>query len=226
MARRKGLRATYSGNSIFASRIVCGDCGSYYGAKTWHSNSKYRRTIYRCFNKYADKENKCGTPHLTEEDIKEAFIAVFNILITDKDAVLDACRAMQDMLTDTTEIDAKIARVQESQEIQQILLKNHVEENMHRSQDQEAFWRRYEEYERRFNELSEELDGLKLARLQRQHEAEIIGAFMFEIFNRDGVIERFDERLWITVVDTVTIHHTGEMVFRFKNGMEIKHIKK
>ena len=133
---------------------------------------------------------------------------------------------MQDMLTDTTEIDAKIARVQESQEIQQILLKNHVEENMHRSQDQEAFWRRYEEYERRFNELSEELDGLKLARLQRQHEAEIIGAFMFEIFNRDGVIERFDERLWITVVDTVTIHHTGEMVFRFKNGMEIKHIKK
>ena len=226
MARRKGLRATYSGNSIFASRIICGDCGSYYGAKTWHSNSKYRRTIYRCFNKYADKAHKCNTPHLTEEDIKEAFIAVFNILITDKDAVLDACRAMQDMLTDTTEIDAKIARVQESQEIQQILLKNHVEENMHRSQDQEAFWRRYEEYERRFNELSEELDGLKLARLQRQHEAEIIGAFMFEIFNRDGVIEKFDERLWITVVDTVTIHHTDEMVFRFKNGMEIKHIKK
>ena len=40
MARRKGLRATYSGNSIFASRIICGDCGSYYGAKTSHSNSK------------------------------------------------------------------------------------------------------------------------------------------------------------------------------------------
>lgn len=81
MARRKGLRATYSGNTVFASRIVCGDCGSYYGAKTWHSNSKYRRTIYRCFNKYADKDNKCGTPHLTEEEIKAAFIAVFNTII-------------------------------------------------------------------------------------------------------------------------------------------------
>ena len=116
MARRKGLRATYSGNSIFASHIVCGDCGSYYGAKTWHSNSKYRRTIYRCFNKYADKDHRCETPTLNESNIKDAFIAVFNILMTDKDAVIEACRVMQETLTDTEEIDEKIARLQKAQE--------------------------------------------------------------------------------------------------------------
>ena len=38
--RRKGLGHRYSGNSIFASRIVCGDCGGFYGSKVWHSNSK------------------------------------------------------------------------------------------------------------------------------------------------------------------------------------------
>ena len=222
MARRKGLRATYSGNSIFASRIVCGDCGSYYGAKTWHSNSKYRKTIYRCFNKYEDKENKCGTPHLTEEDIKEAFIAAFNLFIVDKDAIIDACRVMQETLTDTTGFDAKIERLQESQAEIKILLEKHVEDNMHNVQDQVAFWRRYEEYETRFNALAEEIDALKLVRIQRQHEAEIIGAFMFEIFERDGVIEDFDERLWIASVDIVTVYHTGDMVFRFKNGMEVK----
>ena len=226
MARRKGLRATYSGNSIFASRIICGDCGSYYGAKTWHSNSKYKRTIYRCFNKYADKEHKCGTPHLTEEDIKEAFIWAFNALITDKDAVLDACRVMQETLTDTTELDIKIARLQESQADIKTLIENHVEENMHKSQDQEVFWRRYNEYEAKFNELSEELDALKLVRLQRMHEAEIIGAFMFELYEREGVIEKFDERLWIASVDIITVSQTGDMLFRFKNGMEINYTKK
>ena len=226
MARRKGLRATYSGNSIFASRIICGDCGSYYGAKTWHSNSKYKRTIYRCFNKYADKEHKCGTPHLTEEDIKEAFIWAFNALITDKDAVLDACRVMQETLTDTTELDVKIARLQESQADIKTLIENHVEENMHKSQDQEVFWRRYNEYEAKFNELSEELDALKLVRLQRMHEAEIIGAFMFELYEREGVIEKFDERLWIASVDIITVSQTGDMLFRFKNGMEINYTKK
>lgn len=223
MARRKGIRATYSGNTVFASRIICGDCGSFYGAKTWHSTDKYRKIIYRCFNKYADKAHRCETPTLNESDIKDAFIAVFNILVTDKEAVIDACRVMQETLTDTTELDAKIARVQESQEIQQILIKKHVEENMHQAQDQEAFWKRYDEIEVRINELAAELDSLKVLRLKRIQKAEIIGAFMFELYERDGVIDTFDERLWIVCVDTVTVYKTGEMVFRFKNEMEIKH---
>ena len=226
MARRKGLRATYSGNTVFASRIVCGDCGSYYGAKTWHSNSKYRRTIYRCFNKYADKDNKCETPHLTEEEIKAAFIAVFNIIMTDKEAILDACRVMQETLTDNAELDTKIAKVKDMLDDQHTLIKTHVEDNMHRSQDQEVFWCKYEEYEKRINELAAELDALKLKRLQRIQEAEIIGAFMFELYERDGVLESFDERLWVASVDIVTVYHTGDMLFRFKNGMEIKHPRK
>ena len=223
MARRKGLRATYSGNSIFASRIICGDCGSFYGAKTWHSTSKYRKIIYRCFNKYADKDHKCKTPTLNESDIKDAFIAVFNILMADKEAVLDACRVMQETLTDTAEIDEKIAKLQEAQEDACTLLQKHVDDNMRIAQDQEAFWKRYEEYETRVNEVAAELDSLKVLRLKRIQKAEIIGAFMFELYERDGVIEAFDERLWVASVDTVTVYKTGEMVFRFKNEMEIKH---
>ena len=38
--RWKGLGHRYSGNSIFASRIVCGDCGSFYGSKVWHSSRR------------------------------------------------------------------------------------------------------------------------------------------------------------------------------------------
>ena len=146
--------------------------------------------------------------------------------MVDKDAVIDACRVMQETLTDTAEIDAKIARMQESQEDQHFLLKNHVEENMHKAQDQEEFWRRYEEYEKRFNEIAAEIDALKLVRLQRTQEAELIGAFMFELYERDGVLETFDERLWITAIDAVTVYHTGDMVFRFKNKMEVKYHKK
>lgn len=34
------------------SRIKCGRCGGWYGAKVWHSTDKYRRTIYRCNGKF------------------------------------------------------------------------------------------------------------------------------------------------------------------------------
>ena len=44
---------------------------------------------------------------------------------------------------------------------------------------------------------------------------------MFEIHERDGILEDFDAKLWITTVDQVRIHHDGRMVFVFKSGTEI-----
>ena len=42
MEWRRNLKGSYSGKSCFASRIVCGDCGSFYGSKVWHSTDAYR----------------------------------------------------------------------------------------------------------------------------------------------------------------------------------------
>ena len=39
--RTKGNNRRRS-TSIFSSKIICGDCGSFYGSKVWHSNTKYR----------------------------------------------------------------------------------------------------------------------------------------------------------------------------------------
>ena len=64
LAWRRSLNGRYSGRSCFASRVVCGDCGAFYGSKVWHSTDEYRRTIWRCNNKYAG-ETKCTTPHVT-----------------------------------------------------------------------------------------------------------------------------------------------------------------
>lgn len=50
--RRENAGKKYSSTSIFASKMICGDCGSYFGAKVWHSNSKYRRVIYQCNSKF------------------------------------------------------------------------------------------------------------------------------------------------------------------------------
>ena len=71
MARRKAESGRYSGVGIFASKIRCGECGNWYGSKVWHSTDKYRRVIYQCNHKFKN-EKKCSTPHLTEEEIKEA----------------------------------------------------------------------------------------------------------------------------------------------------------
>ena len=79
MQKRVSGQNRHSGAGIFASRIKCADCGSWYGSKVWHSNSKYRRTIYQCNGKFKD-ENKCQTPHFDENAIKELYVKAVNIL--------------------------------------------------------------------------------------------------------------------------------------------------
>ena len=83
IARRKQLGRNYSGSGIFASKLICGDCGGFYGQKVWHSNDPYRKTIWRCNSKFR-KGQKCKTPSLTEGQIKSLFIEAYNIAMQDK----------------------------------------------------------------------------------------------------------------------------------------------
>ena len=45
MIRRKSRGKHHNSLSPFSAKIVCGDCGNFYGSKVWHSTSKYKRTI-------------------------------------------------------------------------------------------------------------------------------------------------------------------------------------
>lgn len=46
IVRRQVLGYSYSGTSIFASKLICGDCGGFYGQKVWHSNEHIARLSY------------------------------------------------------------------------------------------------------------------------------------------------------------------------------------
>lgn len=64
LARRKQISRQYSGKSIFSSRIVCGDCGSYFGSKVWNSTSKYHRVFWQCNGKFkGEHRNRGVTPY-------------------------------------------------------------------------------------------------------------------------------------------------------------------
>ena len=109
---RRSLKGSYSGKSYFASRIVCGDCGAFYGSKVWHSTDEYRRTIWRCNNKYGG-DAKCSTPHVTQEELEKAFVDAMQKVITEKDAIFAVCREVLDEVLDTSELDRIATRLQD-----------------------------------------------------------------------------------------------------------------
>ena len=91
-AARSTTAGRISSSCIYSSKVKCGTCGAWYGAKVWHSNDKYRRIVWQCNHKY--KEKKCPSPHVTEEQIKEAFISAANKLIADRDEIIESPRTL------------------------------------------------------------------------------------------------------------------------------------
>ena len=217
--RRKPLGRQYSGKSIFASRIVCGDCGSFFGPKVWNSNSKYRRVIWHCNGKFQG-EKKCSTSHLDERTIKAGFIAAFNKMLGDKGRILENCRLMQDTLTDCAGIDKNIAELERETEAVAELIKSGIAENAQTALRQNEYNVRYNELVQQYNMMAANLESLRKAKVDRESKADAIGEFIFRIQELDALTE-FDEKLWLTTIDKVSVHHDGRMTFKFQGGTEV-----
>ena len=216
--RRKRISRQYSGKSIFSSRIICGDCGSFFGSKVWNSTSKYRRVIWQCNGKFKGY-HKCETPHLDEETIKARFVTALNAIIDSKDTILEDCRLMQSTLTDCTGIDKEIQTLLEEIEVVTELTKRCIAENSQTAQNQEEYAARYNGFVERYEKAKTRVEELRSIKNARQAQADAIGAFMFEVQELDTLSE-FDEKLWLTVIDTVTVHADGRMTFKFQGGTE------
>ena len=82
--RRKQIGKKYFASTQFSSKLICEDCGGFFGKKVWHSTSKYVKEIYQCNNKFAKNIKKCENPHFTEDEIKSMFIKAYNLAMQDK----------------------------------------------------------------------------------------------------------------------------------------------
>ena len=73
LAKRCKSRAKVYSNRTFAGKIICGDCGEYYGHKVWRVRSTGEHyDVWYCNHKY-DGNKICDTPCLREAEVKTAF---------------------------------------------------------------------------------------------------------------------------------------------------------
>ena len=95
--------------SIFSGRIVCGDCGCFYGRKKWHSDTKYMSWRWHCNNKFMKREH-CQTPTLKEQSLEECFVAAFNSILARKEEITANYAECLDAITDDSALKARISR--------------------------------------------------------------------------------------------------------------------
>lgn len=221
MMRRSMLGAAYSGNSIFASKLICGDCGKPYGKKKWHSTSKYAREIYRCNAKYSKGQAQCQTPNLTEEDIKVRFIKAYNLVMCDKKQVVEDTLAIIELLTDTSDLDIEIAGLQEKIEKISSDVSLMVRDNARTQQDQIEFAARYEELTKEYETQKAALEKAVKEKAYKTGKATKMRAYLEAMKQADDFLEEWSDEVWILMVETATVNRDKTITFRFTGGKEI-----
>ena len=223
LARRKALGRGYSGNGIFASRIICGDCGGYYGQKVWHSNDPYRKIIWRCNRKYG-KGEKCGTPTLNEETIKGLFLKAYTLLMADRDTIAEDCRVLADMLGDTAALDEKISATQK--EIDEVVALNNtfIRSQAVTGANKEEFSKKAAEYDERFKKAEAKLGKLQAERQERLNRSRAITGFIDALLQQPLVLEQWDDQLWNLLVQKAIVSADGtvEFIFRGENKITVR----
>lgn len=220
-ARRKALGRAYSGNSVFSSKLVCGDCGGFFGQKVWHSTDEYRKVIWRCNSKFKG-EKKCATPHLDAETIQQKFLIAYNRLMENRNGIVEDCELMRQTLSDCTALDEEIERLTEEITIVAELVKACVKENASSALSQEEYDKKYNSLVKRYEKATKRVEELCAERSRKQDRDRELRLFIESIKEQPLVLENWNERLWIALLDSATVFHDGRMVFRFKNGAEIE----
>ena len=217
--RRRNSGKRYSGVSIFSNHIKCGECGHWYGSKVWHSTDKYRRVIYQCNSKF---KQGCSTPHLTEEEIKLAFVTAFNRLYEGKDARLADLRLVQEQICDTTSLEAEQRKLADEMQMLVEMVQNCIGENARVAQNQEKYQKRYNDLVSRYDAVKEQHDAAAKAIHAKRVQAKTLDAFAKALHGRELALTEFDEGLWGTLVDFMTVYGKGDIGVTFKDGTEIR----
>lgn len=217
MSRRKAKGRHQNSLSPFSSKVYCGECGSYYGSKIWHSNDKYRRVIWRCNGKY-ERQTGCATPHLLEEDFKRLFLKALSRLQEKRELLIADCEAFITELAYTDDIDRKTERIREEQAAIEGLVANLIQENATVKMDQTVFNSRLEEYTTRFDSLGEKLKKLEEKKNRLKQQTDIISRFIQDLKTLEEIPVDFSPSLWNAFVEKLTIYPDGRAEFLFKNG--------
>ena len=207
--------------STFSSKIKCGDCGSWYGSKVWHSISKYRKIIWQCNHKF-DGGEKCTTPHLDEETIKELFVKVVNILLAEKDEIIENFNAIKDTLFDVRPLETERSQLQEELNVVAELVQQCIKENARVALDQKEYQKRYDRLAKRLENVQERLDEVSQGITEKQAHREKIELFLDGLQKQKELLTDFDEDLWYSLIEYVTVFSKEDIRFTFKDGMKIR----
>lgn len=214
-------RNRHSGVHDFSGKIKCGQCGSWYGSKIWHSTDKYKKIIWQCNHKYTGNE-KCSTPHLTDGEIKTAFVSAANKVLADKETILETFRIIRETTFDTSGLEKERDALTDELNVVAGLIQDGIYQNAHVAQNQSDYNKEYENLTARYDSAKERLDEVTAEIHDKVSRCKSIENYLTILGSRKEAVTEYDAMLFHGMVDIVTVYSKDDIRFTMKDGTEVR----
>ena len=224
LARRESITSYYSCNDIFATKLICEDCGGFYGRKVWHSNDSYRRVVYQCNHKFDSKKvYRCETPHLLEQEIIDKFLLAYDKVITNKEEVVESLEEVVELLGNYDELDFKIEEARTEAEVVDNMVKALIEKRTKTNElSEEEFTKQYEQLDTRYKNLGKKMNSLLKEKEIKKGKKEKMSAILENFKQCPTKLLRWNKETWMRMVEIATVHRDKTITFKFYSGQEVR----
>ena len=175
--------------------------------------------IWQCNHKFKGGE-KCATPHLTEDALKEYTRTALSFLIENREALIEDGRLVKAALTDHNEIVAELQMVTEELDIVAQMIEKAIFTNAITALDQDEYAKSYESLTERYTSLQKRYTALTKQRADKENKADVLSGFLFELGELDLLDTEWKDSRFHAIIERITVHNDGRLVFTFRNGSE------
>ena len=218
--RRNGMSGRRSNTHIFSTKIQCADCGAWFGPVVYHSNTPKRRIVWRCSDKYNKAHEKCHTPALDIEAIKDAFVRSLNEKLEHRDEVLGNLMEIRNLISGGERTLQQQTALWEESRLLEEQIQALIMQNARIAMDQEQYQKEFDELVERHSRVKQEYEEQAIAAEQDVGRVAQIDYFISTLEELNAPVTEFDEQLWISMVDHVVVHSKEDIRVVYLDGIE------
>ena len=141
--------------------------------------------------------------------------------MADPEERIEGLRYVKKAMTDTDFIDADIETKEAELELLSGMIRNCVMMNASAALTEQEYQTQYTELSQRYESAKAEYEALLEERKMMDETSIVFSGILFRLTELPEIPATFDESLWNTLVDHVTVYNDERIVFTFTDGTEI-----
>ena len=153
--------------------------------------------------------------------MKKCFIFAVNELIKNKREIIDNIETAKKLLCNTAALEEECGKLQQELNVIVGMVESCISENSRVAQNQD-------EYRKRYNSLVEKYESIKTQIEEKEQlisdniaKSRTFDMFIKELKKQEELVTEFDENLWGSLLETMTVYSKEKIVEKNKNGTEI-----